>query len=687
MKMFKKVLCLLLTAALSATAVGCSTAGSQPPAAQAQTVEDADFNPQTDEDKAALSKKDDSLPEKLDLRNYNGKNYVTPVKNQAPFSSCWAFAMAAAAEISYLYDNDMGVPAGEVNNGVDFSEKYINWYMFHALGEDDVMRGAMPASQVGEGFDPYAMEGGLNAVYNATGNGLYGMNFYASGMGPVPEDTEINGRQPYVYASDHFWKNNTPDTDTAVAAARREFYYDVYKNNINALIKDGTIKNAEGFDAWFEENWQPGKSVYEKTFFDAKYAEFDDWTLPLTAEYRFPEVQCYFKSAHVLPSPADFDDDDKYQFNEAGLAAMKSELSKGRGISIGIFSDQSEPKEENGDTDYMNMTNWAQYIGDDHDMNHLVTVVGYDDSYKKENFTRTLGGKEVEGSTPPADGAFIIKNSWGALTEEDKATAVTDKNGNTVYKDHNAAEWGIDDTGYFYLSYYDHSIATPQTYQFYSDNELEHREINYDQYDLMQESQYNHLVFTSPTAEANVFTAEEDEYLMQLSTMVDTPMTEISYRVYTNVEDIPESGELIAKGKVHFDYAGYQRFDLDKSFYLKKGTRYSVVIEQKPREENGTTKYCITVPVVYNFRAAKGMKLSSVINKGESFFLSDGKWMDLSENKAEVEKVFYNDRLKAFGSEEKMLEEYVNGLKDVQIDNYPIKAFSVPARTISNTSD
>ena len=52
-----------------------------------------------------------TLPAKLDLRDFNGKNYVTPVKQQAPFGTCRAFALAATAETSYLYANGLGVPA------------------------------------------------------------------------------------------------------------------------------------------------------------------------------------------------------------------------------------------------------------------------------------------------------------------------------------------------------------------------------------------------------------------------------------------------------------------------------------------------------------------------------------------------------------------------------------------------
>ena len=48
------------------------------------------------------------LPSKLDLRNYNGKNYVTPVKAQR-YGDCWTFALAGSAETAYLCANNMGV--------------------------------------------------------------------------------------------------------------------------------------------------------------------------------------------------------------------------------------------------------------------------------------------------------------------------------------------------------------------------------------------------------------------------------------------------------------------------------------------------------------------------------------------------------------------------------------------------
>ena len=42
------------------------------------------------------------LPASFDLRNVDGVSYVTPVRNQNPYGTCWAFSFCAAAESNYL---------------------------------------------------------------------------------------------------------------------------------------------------------------------------------------------------------------------------------------------------------------------------------------------------------------------------------------------------------------------------------------------------------------------------------------------------------------------------------------------------------------------------------------------------------------------------------------------------------
>lgn len=76
---------------------------------------------------------------------------------------------------------------------------------------------------------------------------------------------------------------------------------------------------------------------------------------------------------------------------------------------------------DENELNYYNPETYAySCIETDTTMNHAVTIVGWDDSYSKENF--------AEANRPSKDGAYIAINSWGE-------------------------SWG--DNGYFYISYED----------------------------------------------------------------------------------------------------------------------------------------------------------------------------------------------------------------------------------------
>lgn len=56
-----------------------------------------------------LDKNNDATtpPSSYDLRNVDGKNYITPVRNQGSLGICWTFALAGAAESYLLKQNDL----------------------------------------------------------------------------------------------------------------------------------------------------------------------------------------------------------------------------------------------------------------------------------------------------------------------------------------------------------------------------------------------------------------------------------------------------------------------------------------------------------------------------------------------------------------------------------------------------
>ena len=73
----------------------------------------------------------DDFPTFLDWRNYKGGNWITPVKNQLPCGSCYAFGPVGVLEsLIKLYYNDPDLP-------VDLSEQYmVSCSPFRCIGTD-----------------------------------------------------------------------------------------------------------------------------------------------------------------------------------------------------------------------------------------------------------------------------------------------------------------------------------------------------------------------------------------------------------------------------------------------------------------------------------------------------------------------------------------------------------------------
>ena len=642
----------------------------------------SDFNVKSDEIADKLIEEAKKLPASIDLRNYNGKNYVTPVKYQAPYTSCWAFSIAGASEISYLFENNLGVPAGEANKNADFSEKYINWNIYNNIASEDADGINVEADQVGEGYDTSeARKKDVNAVFGYGGNMGYASNLLASGMGPVSETYEVNGETPFIYAGKNKWRLNDKEESAQEAQARRDYYYKYYGDHAYALVVDGVIDYKYKFHDWFNETWgKLDNKYYTDTFKNGYYAPFDDWSIPSGKEYHFPSVMALFKGSYVLPPPVEITKDFKTVLHPEGVAAIKLEISKGRGVGIGFVADESTPDSKAGDDGYMNRKNWAQYYGGEKPQsNHGVTIVGYDDNYPKENFTRTLGGKVVENSTPPGNGAFIVKNSWGALTEEDKKNVKYDEEGNPIYDNPNARAWGINDSGYFYLSYYDHSIVSAESYEFYSDDELPYKNVDYAQHDLFQGLGYEERTYKEKVSMANVFDVKRDGYLSQISFMTVSPGTKVHYEIYKDIEeDNPTSGTLLESGDLEYDIGGCRRIVLGDNYFLKKGEKYSVVVTQTHKENDGKEVYAEVCGYMENPYSTKGAGVKTIINKGESYLFKDGKWIDQTEVAKEYIKGKYEEESKEYGGDE-MQETYLNGIDDFGMDNYAIKAFIVPA--------
>ncbi len=96
------------------------------------------------------------LPAIFDLRNVDGHNYVTAIRDQGPYGTCWTFGLLASPESNLLINGNWG------DNGVDFdepnlSERHLDWWSgFNKFQNADL------DPPTGDGTD---IHGGGNAVY------------------------------------------------------------------------------------------------------------------------------------------------------------------------------------------------------------------------------------------------------------------------------------------------------------------------------------------------------------------------------------------------------------------------------------------------------------------------------------------------------------------------------------------
>lgn len=280
-----------------------------------------------------------------------------------------------------------------------------------------------------------------------------------------------------------------------------------------------------------------------------------------------------------------------------------------------------------------------------HGIDHAVSIIGWDDNYSIDNF--------AENMKPKANGAWIVRNSWGEkielsiselkekIFEENKdycieqgwtessliPNEVITDNGYTIEGD--IAYKKIGDNGLIYVSYEDANVSKTLFGIVKAEDKTKYENIyQYDRYFPAQNISYA----TSNIILCNVFDKKTQgtEYLTQVSLYAPETYT---CKVYVNPNGSDKNKEnmqfvKLEAGDTETISPGYHTLEFAKPIEIK-GNKYAVAIEIQGTRNN-TIYFSLEAKVdgVNTFDSVTVENNKCFITAGNDF--DNSEWIDLS---------------------------------------------------------
>ena len=582
------------------------------------------------------------------------------MKNQSPWGTCWSFATISASETSILNTLGLNFDSYKELYGeeMDLSEKHLAWFTAHALPAlDEYPEGKYPfdEAQAGEGL--YSFEDSDRDPLEHGGNYFLATSSLASGIGILKEKYAPYGNSEDLLDRNGDW--SLPEEERfavsfelkdgnmlpAPASFDENGNY-IYRPAATEAIKTELMAgravgisfmadvsmpemSKEELRAKFKEDLKDNTAVSEEEkayYISVRTGEIDTADLSVDELKDLIRIRC-----RINAMPEDYHDLDSFDHDQLADILMTRYFSRS----------YDEIVEEKNRRSYMSFVGtdpviYAQYTDEALNCNHAVTVVGWDDTFSKENWP--------EGHQPPADGVWIVKNSWGT-------------------------GWGNE--GYFLLSYYDKTLSAIGTFEYVISKDVQQMDhLTILEHDYMPAEITSSTLFDTPVYAANVFDVTEDSVLQYVSAMTGDLNTTVTASIYLLNEDavLPTDGILLDSITQTFKFAGYHRMNLSSNLLLPEGSRISVVILEHVPGQDGVryalvNNSSLSRDGVEAFNAAHegedrdiNRYAAGIINPGESFVSFDAnRWLDwtdaidvIDNNGANVYMTYDNLPIKAY---------------------------------------
>lgn len=595
-----------LSLAGAAAIIANSDAMAKTPS-QSQTTQDAQSHQELQIRAKAAARRRYFLP---------NRGESTSVKNQGPMGTCWAFSNAAVLESAILKERArlQKKTQTRVNTNAQTNAEH------DPIDTAPLLENELPKLDLSE------LAIALNAYTpQSPAQGAEGAKDVLPGHSTEGDALNIGGYFSCGEVLFTNWKGIALEKDEPYMPQKLNIR--TLQDYVKAMFEEGERFNSPKNWSLFRNTSPLANSAQGKNA-DAAPQKPDARLTPHDASHETPHdtstnassrAIAHVNGVYYLPAVNTFRMDKKgsYLFaahNAENNLFIKEALMKYGAVEVGINADRAMADDATTGN-YYNLRESAQYNSSIPTMmNHAVTIVGWDDDFKAEKFKAAKNDVSTL-----KNGAWLVKNSWGSYYDFEELCrrfGVTKEEGTEQvksyiaqkYKSYNLSKEDIDyyanwylnqfksqsygikdasgqkDLGYFWLSYYDHSITGPCAMSVDIPDDGFDYDNNY-AYDFSISTANTPFVLRTQdpnTRVANIFSAKGNEVLRAVSARTSTADSVVTTSIYLIDEGQKDLRSALEKAPLfsqqdHVEFAGFSTITLKRPVALSKGQRFACV--------------------------------------------------------------------------------------------------------------